>query len=62
MSRVGFSIDKGIVDEYSGELVEPELSLNRIDLLAYLWVYHNSIFDLVDGWYLWKSYKFPLMN
>ena len=49
MSRVGFSIDKGTVDEDSRELVEGDF-LKKIDLLSYLRVYHNSGFEFqMDG-------------
>ena len=61
MSRVGFSIGKGIIDEDSGELVEGAF-LKKIDLVSYLRVYHNSGFKFVDGWYLRTSYEFPSMN
>ena len=45
MSRVGFSIDKWIVDEDSRELVKG-ISLKKIDLLSYLRVYDH--FDLLS--------------
>ena len=47
MLRVGFSIDKGTVDEDSGELVEG-VFLKKNDLLSYLRVCHNSDFEFAD--------------